>query len=636
MYKTGSEGLNRPSLPTSIQAMLLAAYSVLTLLTLIRAVLSAQYFQRSVDLPQVAYDFIVIGGGTAGGVVGSRLGEIRDHRVLVIEAGPSNQDVFDSQVPGLSHNIGYRTQFDWNFTTTPQNHVNNTILSYPRAMILGGCSSHNEMTYTRGSQDDYDRWAATTGDDNLSWKNILPYIQKVEKWSTPNDPNLPEDDHFNSSVHNKDGMIGVTAPYFPHPFNDLLLNATREMNDEFPFLLDLNSGKPIGLGWGQASIAHGLRSSSATAYLAHANDNVHILLNTHVTRILPSTNQSHDFRTVEFTSGPEATARHTLTAEKEIILSGGAIGSPQLLLLSGIGPREELEELGIEVIIDNPSVGRNFSDQVSVPVSFSTTLPPTDFDQMEALSQWKLDGTGRLALARHLSPIGWVRLAATSEPFKDGSPDPTGGQNSPHLEFFFGGISSLNDSTGIGNPPPATKITAVEQAGVISTTRTENNLSLQIDVVDVNPVSRGSIKLSGPSLFDPPLIDPALLASSLDTAILTEGIRSLQRLWSSSAFSEHISGFSTPAPLSTQTEDIVEYIKHASTPFGHGVGSCSMAPRGAEWGVVDPEFKVRGLKGLRIVDASVIPFIPSGHTQAPVYAIAEWASNVIRSTYEGL
>ncbi|KXN88671.1 Glucose dehydrogenase [FAD, quinone] [Leucoagaricus sp. SymC.cos] len=577
----------------------------------------------------VGPDFKVRGGGTAGAVVGARLGEVSKYKILVIEAGPSNHDVFDSQVPGLAMKIGFQTAVDWNYTTVPQVNVNNAVINYPRAMLLGGCSSHSthshfrilvqrfihvsnkqdQMVYTRGSRDDYDRWAKVTGNDNLSWDKILPYILKAEKLTSPNDPNFPEDGHFDPSYHSTTGAVSVSAAYYPHPFNDLMLNTTNELSKEFPFLLDVNSGRPLGIGWGQTTVEHGFRSSAATSYIANARNNVHVLLQTRITRVLPVDKERRDFRKVEFATKPEG-PRMTLTAKKELILSAGAMNSPQILLLSGIGPKAELEAVGIENIVDNPSVGKNFSEQVALQINFTTSLPVTDFDEAAALTQWKLNHTGRLGVPLRLPQIGWHRLPASSEAFKNGSSDPTGGPDTPHVEFYFWGIGApSNSSTGTDDLSVGSLIT---------------------DVVNLNPASRGSITLSSSSPFDPPKIDPALLGSPLDAAILLEGVKSLLRLLSSTTFATHIQGFTSSGPSSNDTEAIINYMEHSASHWGHPVGSCAMAPHGATWGVVDPDFKLRGLNGLRVVDASVFPFVTSGHTQAPVYAVAELASEVIK------
>ncbi|KAF9445056.1 GMC oxidoreductase [Macrolepiota fuliginosa MF-IS2] len=580
------------------------------LVSLIQAALCAVQFQHPNDLPGVQYDFVVVGGGNAGAVVATRLGGNRDFKVLVIEAGPSNDAVFATQVPGLAQNVSGLPLVEWNYTTVAQTHAGGKADAYGRAMLLGGCTSHNELVYTRGSRDDYDRWASVVGDENLSWDKLLPYILKAEKWSSPNDPNLSEEGHFDPSVHGLDGKLQTSAPYNPHPLNDLLLETTKELSDEFPFLLDLNDGRPIGIGWQQNTIGKGVRSSSATGYLSSTGDNVHVLLNTRVTRILPTTYGGTDIRTVEFATDPKGPTYNS-TATKEVIISGGVINTPQILLNSGIGPKEELAAVGIASIVDNPGIGKNFSDQSAISTLFSTNLPSDAFDQTAALAEWSKSHTGRLADPPHMSSLGWVRLPADANPFKDGSPDPTGGPNSPHVELFFYNVRPPPD--GVDNGP--------------------GNTSLLTIVVNLNPVSRGSITLApGSSPFDAPVIDPNLLASPLDTAILLEGIRSAQRLFSSKAFSGRMFGTALP-PSNATDAAVVDFIQQNTTPFLHGVGSCGMGPRNANWGAVDPDFKVKGAKGLRIVDASIFPYVTSGHTQAAVYAIAEWASEIIKESW---
>ncbi|KAF5346524.1 hypothetical protein D9756_007364 [Leucocoprinus leucothites] len=499
--------------------------TVLTLFSFVAFVFGVQYFHHPAGLPTLEFDFIVVGGGNAGGVVASRLGEVEDYKILVIEAGPSDQDVFSVQVPALAADIWFGSSVDWNFTTPPQTNTNDRVLEYPRAKILGGCSSHNDMIYNRGSRDDYNRWASTTGDDNLAWDQIRPFILKTEKWSSPNDPSFSEQGHFNTSIHSSAGVLGVTAPYYNHPLNDLLLKATAELSDEYPFLQDLNDGRPIGLGWGQATITHGFRTSSSTAYLANSGDNVHVLLNTLVTRVTSiDETGSNDFREVILASTPEGSTMK-LIAKKEVILSAGVIQTPQLLLLSGIGPVDELKALGIEVFVDNPSVGKNFSDHITIPIKFSTDLPTSSFDETAALAQWKSNHTGRLALSQHLPQIGWVRFPQDSPPFKNGAVDPTAGPDSPHVEVFFVGVSEGS----------------------------EENSTLSMNIVNLTPACRGSITLATSSPFNQPIIDPALLDSPLDTAILLEGFRSAQRLLASNTLSEHILGLDTPASSSSGT-----------------------------------------------------------------------------------
>ncbi|KXN87047.1 Glucose dehydrogenase [FAD, quinone] [Leucoagaricus sp. SymC.cos] len=558
----------------------------------------AVLYRSQDELPRgVEYDFIIAGGGTAGSVVASRLGENPNWNILVVEAGTSNEEVFNTRVPGLWYTLMH-SSVDWNYTVVPQKGLDGKSLVYTRAKMLGGCSSHNTMVYTRGSRDDWDSWANMTGADGLQWDKMLPYILKAEQWSI--DPqNRTQVNHYNTSVHSKDGKVSVSLPYTVHPFNDMLLQSTKEMSEEFPFDLDMNDGKPLGIGWKQSTVDHnGERSSAATAYLNKTLDNVHVLINTYVTRVIQN-NGTENTWAVEFAVGPDS-KRQTLIAKKEVIVSGGAIGTPHILLNSGIGSSEELKAVGVETVLDLPSVGKNLSDHIATPTTFSTTFKSTGFNQTEALEQWQTNRTGPLTQPQELNHIGFTRIPTNSTGFEDPAP----GMNTPHIEFAFGQISQQDGST---------------------------ETSLELFVVNLHPISRGSVTLNTSNPFTYPIVDFGLLTSQTDLTILRQGILSARRLFSAPVFTSKktISGTSAPGSNITSDGDLEAYIRQTGTPLLHAVGTAAMSPRNATWGVVDPDFRVKGVKGVRVVDASVIPNTPSGHTQAPVYGIAEWASALI-------
>ncbi|EKM83178.1 hypothetical protein AGABI1DRAFT_118529 [Agaricus bisporus var. burnettii JB137-S8] len=581
---------------------------------------TAVLFNHADDLPQeVDYDFIVAGGGTAGAVVAARLGENPNWKVLVVEAGPSNEDVFATRPPGRGGELT-KSKVDWNYTTTAQTHLEGRVLGYSRAMMLGGCSSHNGMGYTRGSRDDWDEWARITGDEGLAWDNILPLLTKSEKFEQGSE-NRPQQGHFDPAFHGFNGNLHVVASYSDHPFNDMLLETTKELEDEFPFTLDMNGGKPIGIGWVHSTIDHnGERSSSATAYLNGAGDNVHVLVNTYVVRVLP-VGKGKDFRGIEVvTDWQEQDAiKKQLRARKEVIVSGGVIGSPQILLNSGVGNEEELNAVGIEALVDNKGIGKNLTDQVVVVLMFDTAIQTTDFDRDAALVEWNETRTGPIARAGHLNHMVWVRLPQDKPPFSSGLPDPTGGETSPHIEFAFLQISHKLPGTPVPIPLPPQ-----DSVGV----------TIQHSVINLHPVSRGSITLSSSDPFAYPLIDFDMLSEEVDIAILREGIRSARRLFSAPVFKDSVNSTVFPAANITSDEGLDAFIRSSARGYLHGVGSMSMSPRGATWGAVDPDFRVKGVNGLRVVDASVIPSAPSGHTQAPVYGFAERASEVIADAWK--
>ncbi|KAF4603202.1 hypothetical protein EYR38_003612 [Pleurotus pulmonarius] len=310
------------------------------------------------------YDFIVVGGGTAGNVVANRLSEDPSISVLVIEAGGSNADILESQVPNMWTRL-LGSMYDWNYTSIPQAGLDGRSISLARGRLLGGTSSLNTMLYTRGTSDDYDSIAELVGDPRWSWDRLQPYIRKNELWSPPSS-NRPTEGEFDPAVHGMDGLLAVSLPSDPQPIDDRVLQTSRE-NSEFPFNLDLNSGHHLGVGWLQSTITStGRRASSATSYLGPGvinRPNLDILLDAQVTRLLLS-NGTDDvtFDAVQFVAG--TSAAQSVKAVREIILSAGSIGTPNILLHSGIGDAGDLARVGIQSVHQLPSVGRNFTDHI--------------------------------------------------------------------------------------------------------------------------------------------------------------------------------------------------------------------------------------------------------------------------------
>ncbi|PPQ78270.1 hypothetical protein CVT25_011729 [Psilocybe cyanescens] len=568
----------------------------------------ATVFQHISELASTSYDFIIIGGGTAGAVVANRLSEISKFQVLVIEAGPTNEGVLNSMVPAFAFNL-QKTIYDWNYTTSLEIGLNNRSIDYPRGHILGGCSSHNGLFYTRGSIDDYDRWAKTTGDAGWSWKNLLPYMLKNEKWTPPVDLHDTRG-QFDPSVHGFDGMMFTSLPGSPQSIDDMILKVPSQLPDQFPFLLDMNAGRPLGLGWFQASIGGGERSSSATAYLSRtftSRTNLHVLLNTKVVRIHNTPQDSiPTFTSVEL----DGTAVR-LTAKKEIILSAGPINTPQILMNSGVGDRESLRKLGIQSVLNLPSVGRNLSDQPIVLVSYSINSndPLLDLStnatlQALTLAQWEFNRTGPLVdPAANL--IAWSRLPASSSIIQQNG-DPSAGSNTPHLEFvpFSPAFEPVQPSHSGG-----------------------------MDVALVTPSSRGSVTLNSADPSGKPNIDLGFFTTDFDIRAMIEGIKITQTFYKAPVFKNYI--IEQMAPLANATDaELEDFIRNTAFSSQHAVGTAAMSAVHANYGVVNPDLRVKGASGLRIVDGSVMPFIISGHTQAPVYAIAERASDLIKETWK--
>ncbi|KAJ4473745.1 alcohol oxidase [Lentinula aciculospora] len=555
-----------------------------------------------------SYDFIVIGAGPGGSTVSNRLTEDPSISVLLLEAGGANNDSLTIDVPLLCTKLTPNTQWDWNYTTTPQPNLNNRVLPFPRGIGLGGTSAVNCLVYTRGSKQNIDKWAALSKDPSWGWDAMLPYFKKSEKF------NLPVDGHnitgqFDPAFHGFKGYIGVSVPGASRAIDGRVIQTTEKLPDEFPFTTDMNTGDQLGVGWVQALIDEGVRSSSAS-YLAPqvlARENLDILLHTRVARVLPSSNDS--FNVVQYLDSADGNLKN-VTASKEIILSAGAVGTPNILLHSGIGNATTLNSLGITPLLHLPSVGQNLTDHIGVSSTWlvnstltydivlrNTTLAET------LLQQWKEKKTG-INVDTSENHLAFLRLPENSTILQTFG-DPAAGNETAHFEFLF--QNGLSQVTASGN-------------------------YLNIPAGNVSPKSSGAITINSTNPFDAPLIDPGLLSAQIDIHILREAIRTAHRfINASTAWSDYILQDLTNA---TTDDQIDEFIRDNAVSFFHPVATAAMSPfNTTDWGVVNPDLRVKGVKGLRIVDASVAPSLPAAHTSAAVYGIAEHAADIIKSAY---
>lgn len=405
---------------------------------------------------------------------------------------------------------------------------------------------------------------------------------------------------YDPKLHGYEGNVETSLPWDGHNEHDRRTIQNAELQkDEFPLILDINDGKPIGASWMQSTIGNGTRSSAARAYLGPAvreRPNLTILLNTYITRVLQAQDSKlrNDLRTIELAAsvGGKTT---TITARKELIVSGGVIGTPHILLNSGIGNRTELSALGIKPVLNLPDVGENLSEHVAASLRWSVAPQNTTFiDEATALSMWQQNRTGPLT-AVFTHQILWSRIPDNSPIFKTFK-DPSTGPTSPHLEL------PLDAAPGA-------------------------SLCL------LTPHSRGSVKIRSSDPFDKPAIDLGLLTHPFDIAALKEGVRIMKRFYSGPAWDGYITGFVGPDPDTLSDVDFERAIRGSAFTFLHPVGTASMSSKRSRRGVVDPELRVKGAHGLRIVDASVFPYVLTAHTQAATYILAERASDIIREAW---
>ncbi|KAF5362385.1 hypothetical protein D9756_002778 [Leucocoprinus leucothites] len=552
---------------------------------------AAKIYEDFSELPSKDFDFIIAGGGTAGLVVANRLTEDPRVKVLVIEAGGSHQGIIDLQVPWLSSRLRSEGIFDWNTTSTPQPGLNGRTVPYSRARVLGGSSSHK-----------------ITGDEGWSWKEMIPYFKKTERWAVAPGHGSEQGD-FDPRAHGFRGPLGVSLSNVRQFTDALVIQTTKDLPDEFPFIEDANAGRPIGVAWTQFTIANGTRTSSATAYLDPVVDrpNLNVLVNSYVTRVVETSKGS--FRTVEFGQN-QTTPRRQLTATKELILSAGVIGTPQILLNSGIGDPKELKNVGVQPVFSLPSVGKNFSNEPSVPFSWAANetilnLNVNETASQEALQEWITSRTGPMTGGSE-STSAYFRLPDNSSVFAENA-DPSAGPNTPHF-----GIGINANGYFVANPDP----------------------TLQVRVEISEPASRGSVTLKSTDPFEPPLLDLGYFLAPVDMAIAKESFNTVQRFVTGTAWKEFtLNRITPPSNVAADSDDLVQYIRNSTGTASHGIGTTAMSARGAKHGVVDPDLRAKGISGLRIVDAGVIPLSPSANTQAPVYAVAERASDIIEAAW---
>ncbi|KAF5318063.1 hypothetical protein D9619_012083 [Psilocybe cf. subviscida] len=571
----------------------------------------------------LTYDYVIVGAGTAGLALANRLSANSAVTVLVLEAGVSDDGVVPIQAPFLGPTVTPNTPWDWNYTVVPQAGMDSRTFNYPRGRVLGGSSSANYLFHQFGSSEDWDRLAKLTGDVNFKWSAMRKYVQKHEKVTPPIDGH----DTSNEIIPSNHGFNGI-LPTSLHGFNQTIdarfVQTTQQLPNDFPWNKDMSGGDQSLLGFGavKSSAGGGKRSSSSTTYLAAANSrtNLNVVINATVMKLVQTgitTAGLRKFTGVQFQAPAtvgSAARTVTVTARKEVIMSAGSIGTPQILQLSGIGDPNLLSKFGIPTLVNNPSVGANLSDHTLTPHIFNVAGTDSidnvlrDPVQVQAtLNQYVSTKTGLFAnnIANH---FGFKRVASNS-PILAQFGDPAAGPNSPHFEIV---TSNVFFSPGVTSPATGSHMTAV--------------------LVLIAPTSRGSVKINSASVFTQPLIDPNMLSTQVDVQIIREGFKAVVKFLGAPAWSDYIvSRFGDKFVAAVDDASIDAYLRSITTTIFHPASTAMMTKPTDKWGVVNPDFTVKGVSGVRVVDASIFPYQISCHPQGPVYLLAERASDIIIS-----
>jgi len=519
----------------------------------------------------MTHDYIIVGAGSAGCVLANRLTEDGTKQVLLLEAGqPDNK--LEVRVPAAFSKM-YKTEVDWNYATVPQPQLNGRQIYTPRGKMLGGSSSINAMIVQRGHPGVYDGWAQM-GNETWGWADVLPYFKKLE-----------HNERFDDEMHGQGGPLNVADPRTPSQITHRFVEAAAQVG--YPQRVDFNDGEQVGFGIFQLSQKNGQRHSAATAYLVPAmkRDNLRVETGAQATRLLFEGTRCVGLEYVQ--DGQLQTARAA-----EVILCGGAINSPQLLMLSGVGPAEHLHALGIDVVSDVPGVGQNLIDHLSMLVGYHSKQPITLKNAESLLNLGKYLLLKRGMLTSNVAEAGgFLKL-------RDDAPV-------PDLQFHYGPTHFVNH--GFDNP---------EGHGI------------SLGPTLVCPKSRGEIKLQSKDPFDAPLIDPRYLSEPEDLEVLVEGVKIARQIAQAPALAAYMGEEYIPGAARQTDEELREAVRQHVETIYHPVGTCKMGHDSLA--VVGEDLSVHTVSGLRVVDASVMPSIVNANTNIPTMMIAEKAADTIR------
>ena len=531
------------------------------------------------------FDYVIVGAGTAGCALAARLAEDPRTRVCLLEAGGPARHPF-IHVPALVGLAIAHPRLTWGLSTEPQPALDNRRIPLPRGRVVGGSGSINGMAYHRGHPKDYDDWAAA-GNSGWSWAEVLPYFRRSENNA----------DHRDARVHGVDGPIHVTHIPRVNPLNQAFLDSFAALGG-YPHCDDFTGLQPEGYGLRQATIHRGRRDSTARALLAPAMRRPNLVVRTHaqVARIRIAGGRATG---VELLA---AGAQSTVDASREVVLCAGAVHSPQLLQLSGIGPAAALESLGIGVQVDLAGVGANYHDHPAVPIALETR------DTTSYGLSWR-------TLPRSCRDVAQYVLT----------------RRGPLASNVFESTAFIRSAPGVDRPDV--------QIAFQPARRNPNPFPLPLghgfafSVVNLYPRSRGEVRLASSDPRVAPRVNPNLFGDPRDTGPVLDTMRLVRRLCDAPAFAPYRATEVRPGRSARSDAELLAYLRQAAATVHHPVGSCRMGIDAMA--VVDPSLRVRGVDALRVVDAAVFPGIVGGNTNAPIVMVAEKAADLISGRNRG-
>ena len=538
-------------------------------------------------MSETTFDYVVIGAGTAGSLMANRLSADKNRRVLLIEAGRKD-DYHWIHIPvGYLYCIG-NPRTDWLYSTEPDAGLNGRVLRYPRGKTLGGCSSINGMIYMRGQSRDYEHWADLTGDDGWRWQNVLPAFKKHE-------------DHYLGvdEMHGAGGEWRVEKQRLRWDILDAFAEAAVQAG--VPHSTDFNRGNNEGVGYFQVNQKNGWRWNTAKAFLrptCYGRPNFELWTGAQVSRLLFET-QSDGTRRCTGAEVWNGSEKVTVRATREVVLSAGAINSPQILQLSGVGPADLLRQHGIDVVVDAPGVGANLQDHLQIRAVYKISGAPT----LNVMAS-SMIGKAKIGLEYVLKRSGPMSMAPSQlGAFTRSSPD----REWPNLQYHVQPLSL----DAFGDP-------------------LHSFPAFTASVCNLNPTSRGSVRIRSNRFEDAPAIAPNYLSTDEDRKVAAESLRVTRRIAEQPALAKYKPEEWKPGVQYQTDEDLARLAGDIATTIFHPVGTTRMGADNDPAAVLDSRLRVRGVQGLRVVDAGAMPTITSGNTNSPTLMMAEKAVDLIR------